>query len=191
MLAPILRSDTQGRLLAEVFLDPSRERTATDLARASETSLPDASRELSRLVDRGYLTSRQSGRNRYLRANEMHPLFRPVSEIVLYANGPTTVLSQALATVHGVSEAYIYGSWAARLSDVGGPDPRDIDLLVIGNDIDRNELDMAAESARRRLGREVNPHAVTRKAWDGKSDISLRHVSEGATVRIPLAAGDR
>ena len=40
VLAPLLRSDTQGRILAEVFVDPEREHSVTSLANHAGTSLP-------------------------------------------------------------------------------------------------------------------------------------------------------
>jgi DNA-binding transcriptional ArsR family regulator len=188
VLAPLLRSDTQGRLLAELYLHPDEERTATELARRADTTLPNASRELSRMVDAGFLLARASGRNRYIRVNEQHPLYRPVSEIVRYAYGPLAVLGPLLAGVPGVEEAYVYGSWAARLSGESGPNPEDIDVLVVGDAVDATALDDAAEVARKALGREVNPRAVTLRAWQRREDLFLRHLHERPLVAIPIEA---
>ncbi len=186
VLAPLLRSDTQGRLLAELYLHPGKERTATELARLADTGLPNASRELSRMVDAGFLHARSSGRNRYLRVNEQHPLYRPVSEILRYAYGPIAVLAPLLREVPGIEEAFVYGSWAARLFGEVGPDPEDIDVIVIGDRVDHAALDEAAEAAREQLRREVNPRAVSRRAWEEKGDLFLRHLAERPLVRVPL-----
>lgn len=186
MLAPLLRSDVQGRLLAELYLHPERERTTTELARQAETTMPNASRELRRLVDSGFLLARTSGRNRYLRANTEHPLFEPVAEIVGYAYGPVAVLGPLLSDISGLTHAFIYGSWAARLMGEVGADPQDIDLLVVGDGIEQAAVDAAAESARRRLGREVNPRLVSTRAWGQKSDLFLRHLYDRPLVSIRL-----
>lgn len=138
------------------------------------------------MVEAGYLHARTSGRNRYLRVNTDHPLYRPVTEILLYAYGPIAVLSSLLSDVSGVEEAYLYGSWAARLSGEVGPDPRDIDVLVVGDKVDRSALDEVAEAARRQLGREVNPRAVSRQAWVEREDLFLRHLYDRPMVTIPL-----
>jgi predicted nucleotidyltransferase len=37
-----------------------------------------------------------------------------------------------LATIDGVAEAYIYGSWAARYHGEPGSIPADVDVLVVG-----------------------------------------------------------
>lgn len=186
VLAPLLRSDTQGRLLAELYLHPNEERTTTELARLADTAVPNASRELRRLVGAGFLHARASGRNRYMRVNQDHPLYRPVAEILRYAYGPVAVLAPLLREVPGVEEAYIYGSWAARLAGEVGPDPEDIDLLVVGDTVDRSVLDVASETARLQLGREVNPRAVSRRAWGEKDDLFLRQLYDRPLVSIPL-----
>jgi len=48
-LSPILRSDTQGRMLAALFLHPEREYRATELAREAQVSLPTILRDIDRL----------------------------------------------------------------------------------------------------------------------------------------------
>ena len=47
-LAPILRSDVQGRILAELLIDPARELSSADLARRIGVSSSTISREIDR-----------------------------------------------------------------------------------------------------------------------------------------------
>lgn len=189
-LSPLLRSDTQGRLLAELYLNPGRERTVSELAAAADTAVANASRELRRMVEAGFLLARTVGRSRLIRVNDEHPLYRPVAEILRYAYGPTAVLAPLLRDVPGADEAYIYGSWAARLHGETGFDPRDVDVLVVGDEIDLAALDTAAETARKRLGREVNPRAVSHRAWGDKDDLFLRHLYDRPLVSLPLREED-
>jgi predicted nucleotidyltransferase len=189
LLAPLLRSDTQGRLLAELYLFPDRERTASQLARDVETSLPTVLRELDRMIPMGFLTERLSGRNRYVRVNAEHPLYRSVAEVVRYAYGPVALLPEILRSVDGVEEAYVYGSWAARLAGEIGSDPRDIDVILIG-DPDRRAVFDASERATRQLGRETNIRAVSRSAWDAGDDLFVRTVKERPLAWLELPAAD-
>jgi DNA-binding transcriptional ArsR family regulator len=184
-LSPLLRSNTQGIILAQVCLFPNRERTPSELARTANVSLPTVLREIDRLLAAGFIRDRISGRNHYVRANVEHPLFRPVAEIVQHSYGPLALLPSVLDDIEGVEEAFIYGSWAARFDDQPGPDPNDIDVLAIGS-TDRTTIFEAASLASTRLGREVNIRSVSRMQWDAADDLFLRNVKENPLVPIPL-----
>lgn len=183
VISPLLRSDLQGHLLALLLLAPDRERTVTEIAAEVGGSMPTVHREIERLVTAEFLTQRRSGRNRYIRANREHPLYRPVREIIEYAYGPRVVLPELLADVGGVEEAYVYGSWAARMSGEAGADPQDIDVLVVGSP-DRVEIQEAASAAEARLGREVNMRVVSSERWQNADEPFLRTVKDRPLVRL-------
>lgn len=184
-ISPLLRSDTQGNLLAELLLSSATERTLTELTAAVGVTMPTVLREVDRLVRAGFLTERRSGRNRYVRANLEHPLYRPVREIVEYAYGPRAVLPRMLAPIDGIEEAYVYGSWAARMSGEEGADPSDIDVLVVGRP-DRAAIYDVATAAQSRLGREVNIRSVSRDRWRAADDPFLQAVKSRPLVRLDL-----
>lgn len=185
LLVPLLRSNTQGEILAALYLFPDVERTASELARKAGVSLPTVLRELDRLTSSGFLTARTSGRNRYVRVNREHPLFPAVATIVQYGYGPLALLPEILRGVAGVEKAFIYGSWAARFDGESGPDPQDIDVIVVG-DIDRTELFEAAQRATKEIGRETNIRSATRRQWDDAKDLFLRNVKDRPLVPISL-----
>lgn len=185
VIAPLLRSDLQGNLLATLLLSPERERTLTEITAAVDGSLPTVHREVDRLVESGFLHERRSGRNRYVRANTDHPLYRPVREIVEYAYGPRAILPVLLADVRGVEDAYVYGSWAARMSGEAGGDPADIDVLIVGKP-DRAEVYDIAAAARSRLGRDVNMRAVSAERWQESDEPFLRTVKSRPLVKLNL-----
>src|ERR1700678_2568162 len=114
------------------------------------------SREADRLLDGGLIEERRVGRSRLIRAAANTILTRPLTDLLAATFGPIPVLTEPLAGVVGVTEAYIYGSWAARYAGEAGPLPRDIDVLVVG-DADPDDVYDAARAAETRLGREVNP----------------------------------
>lgn len=188
LLSPLLRSDTQGRMLAALYLHPDREYTATELARESGVSLPTILRDVDRLSEAGFIRERLSGRNRYLSVDRSHPIFQPVADVVRYAYGPLAVLPAILREVPGVDEAFVFGSWAARFEGVPGADPNDIDVVAIGNP-DRMKIYEAAAEATAQLGREVNIRAVSFKQWDQAGDLFTRTVKNGPLVALLLDAG--
>lgn len=185
LIAPLLRSDVQGAVLAALLLEPQREYTVTELVAAAESTPPTVHREVERLVDSGFALERRSGRNRYISANVGHRLYRPVKEIIEYAYGPRVVVADALRDVGDVDEAFIYGSWAARMTGESGMDPQDIDVMVIGRP-DRGRLISASDAATARLGRDVNIRAVSRERWEALGDAFLRNVRERPLIKLDL-----
>lgn len=185
LLAPILRSDTQGRLLAALVLDPDLELSLTDLARRAGVAAPTIMRDVDRLVAGGFLADRRVGRSRLIRVNTEHAMFRPLSEIVLYGYGPVVLLPELLKDIHRIEEAYLYGSWAERYSGVPGNDPADIDVLVVG-DPDPAELYEVARRATELLGREVNINTVSEQRWSVASDGFIQTVKSRPLVPISL-----
>lgn len=65
----------------------------------------------------------------------------------------------------GATHILIFGSWAARLTGEAGPPPSDIDVLVVGDHLVREDSYAAAERAEARLGRSVNPVVRSTEAW--------------------------
>jgi predicted nucleotidyltransferase len=185
LLSPLLRSDTQGRMLAALYLHPEHEWTATELAREAGVSLPTILRDINRLTTTGFVLERTSGRNRYLRVNTSHPIFSAVADVVRHSYGPLAVLPEILANVPGVEEAYLFGSWAARYEGKSGADPNDIDVVAIGNP-DRMTIFEAAAAATAQLRREVNIRAISRGDWEREGDLFVRSVKSGALIAVPL-----
>jgi DNA-binding transcriptional ArsR family regulator len=184
-LTPLLRSDTQGRILAALYLFPEQERTASELARLAATSLPTVLRELDRLAAGGFVVERVSGRNRCVRVNTEHVLYGPVEALARHAYGPVAVLPGLLAPVPGIEEAYVYGSWAARLAGEPGPDPADVDVIVVGTP-DRMKVLEVADEATRLLARPTNIRVVSRPTWDAQTDLFIQTVQNRPLTPLNL-----
>ncbi|MHB1010108.1 MAG: helix-turn-helix domain-containing protein [Propionibacteriaceae bacterium] len=159
MLAPIFRSEGQARLLSAVLLGDD-ELSITDLADRAGMPYPTAHREVARLIEAGILQERSVGRSRLVSANPASPLVGPLREILRVATGPVPLLARELEAVPGISAAFLYGSFAARLAGVTGPAPHDVDLMVIGSPSPEAVYD-ACERVERLVGRPVNPTIMT------------------------------
>jgi len=184
-LAPLLRTNLQGDVLALLLLNPDREWSITALAERLGTNLPSVLREVNRLLAGGFLRERKVGRNRMILASEEHPLFRPLVQMLEYSYGPLVVLPEVLRGISKIEVAYIYGSWAARHEGIAGPDPADIDVLVVGRP-DRLALADAAEVATRRLNREVNIRTVARDSWQDDNEYFIRSIKERPMLELDL-----
>ena len=131
-LAPIFRSDTQLRLLGEIFCG-TEPRTASDLARRIGVAQATAWREVERLrigaivdVDDG------PGGTKLVSPNDQLPYHSELRRIIAHTAGVLPLLRAALADVADIERAVIFGSWANRYHGEPGHFPRDVDLLVVG-----------------------------------------------------------
>ena len=154
-LLPILRSQQQGEILALILGDPALELSLTDLARLTGAPHPSVHREIERAESAGIVTSRKIGNTRLVRANVDSPYYAGLADVLTRAFGVPAVIAEAIGAIHGVEEAYLYGSWAARLAGEPGTRPvGDIDVLILG-DPDWDSVYAALRPAEERLGRPI------------------------------------
>jgi AraC-like DNA-binding protein len=190
VLAPLLRSDAQGELLALLYLHPEQEYSLSDIARHLGSSLSSVHSEITRLTIAGWLKQRRVGQARLVQADTEQMLARPLTEILELTYGPTTVLPDVLAALPGIRDAYIYGSWAARRLGEPGEPPRDIDVAVIGTAA-RDLLLDSGERASRLLHREVNLTRIPPGVWDAGQDPFVKTLTSRPLVpiRLPRPSG--
>ena len=163
-LAPILRSDAQGRILARVLADPDKSHSLSDLVAATGTSMPTVLREVRRGEQAAILTTEKVGPMRQVRARVDHPLYGAVRRIILATYGPPTVVAEEFAHIQGAEAVLLIGSWAARYLGEAGRAPNDVDVLVIG-DADRDLVDDAAQRVEERIGMPVQATVRTHSQW--------------------------
>lgn len=184
VLLPIFRSRLQGEILALVLIDASRSWTINELSDRTAAPYQTVATEVRRLEDVSVLTTTTVGRTKLVSANASNPLLRPLTQLAVMTFGPPLVIAEEFAGIGGVEQVYIYGSWAARYDDQPGPPPNDVDVLVIGRP-DRDDVDDAAQRARRRLGREVNVTQRTRRQWENATDGFTEQVRSSPLVEVP------
>lgn len=174
-LAPILRSDTQGRLLARLLTNPRRAYNLTELVEWSGSSMPTVQREVRRAEEAGLVTSEKVGPTRLVRANPRHPLFDAVRQVILATYGPPAVVAREFEGIENADAVLLFGSWVARYFGQRGRAPNDIDVLVIGSP-NRDVVDDAAERVERAIGMPVQATIRSRSQWEEQRDSFLREV---------------
>jgi DNA-binding transcriptional ArsR family regulator len=184
-LLPILRSQVAGGLLALLYLHPEDEYSLTEAAGAIGASLNAVHYEADKLSEGGLIRTRRRGNLRLIRAVTDSPLTRPLTDLLAVTYGPLPVLSDLLAKVRGITEAYIYGSWAARYQGEPGPAPADVDVLVVGS-ADPDDLDEIADEARATLRRPVNIRRIRPETWNASdpTDPFIKSVKSRPLVTI-------
>lgn len=182
-LAPILRSDAQGRILARVLIDPEKSHSLSDLVDSTDTSMPTVLREVLRAEEAGILITEKIGPIRQVCARVDHPLYDAVRRIILATYGPPTVVAEEFANLEGAEAVLLIGSWAARYLGEAGRSPNDIDVLVIG-DADRDLADGAAARAEERIGMPVQATVRALSQWKTERGSFIQEVKSRPLVVI-------
>jgi hypothetical protein len=190
-LLPLLRSRVQGDLLALLYLHPNRDYSLTEAAALIGASVKTVHTEASRLIAAGFVRDSRRGNVRLLRAVTDTPVSRPLTDLLAVTYGPLPVLNDLLADVEGITQAFIYGSWAARYLGEPGPVPGDVDVLVVGT-ADPDDLDEIGRAAQSRLGRPVDIRRIRPAAWASPdpADPFLASVHERPLVELHLPGQD-
>lgn len=183
VLAPLLRSDTQGRILAEVLADPDREHSVTSLAERAGTSLPTALREVDRAEAARMVSSRRVGNTRLVKADPTNPLYSAFREIVLATYGPPVIILDELGGLPGIDHLYLFGPWAARYNGAAGRAPGGIDVLALGAP-DPDQVYEAAERAGRRLHLPVQVTVRSPAQWADLDDPFVAQVRRRPLVSL-------
>ncbi len=85
---PLFRTDTQRRLLVELFLESGARRTLSDLARAIDVDPTTVMREMDRLESSGLITERRVGRARVVEIDESSPYAAPLRQLLNVTRRP-------------------------------------------------------------------------------------------------------
>jgi predicted nucleotidyltransferase len=153
-LSDALFSKVQGRVLGVLFGNPDRSFYANELFRLSGSGTGAGVRELSKLAASGLVTINKIGNQKHYQANRAAPIFEELRGIVLKTFGMADVLRQGLLPMaDNISVAFIYGS-VAKGSDNA---QSDIDVMVMGDNIEYPDVYSALMPAEKHLGRKVSP----------------------------------
>jgi DNA-binding transcriptional ArsR family regulator len=188
VLAPVLRSETQARLLAAVLLQPDREASIADLARETGSDPGNLHSEVERLVQAGILADRRVGRTRLLRAGDS-ALVGPLADLLLLGYGPKTAVEDALTDIPDIGQAFIGGSWAARYHGQAGAFPHDVDVIVVGKP-NRDDVTEAVIEALRAVGHDGQVIFRSPTAWREAKDTFTRTAKDSPLVELTISNDD-
>lgn len=188
VLAPVLRSETQARLLAAVLLQPDREASIADLARETGSDPGNLHSEVERLVQAGILADRRVGRTRLLRAGDS-ALVGPLADLLLLGYGPKTAVEDALTDVPDIEQAFIGGSWAARYHGQAGAFPHDVDVIVVGKP-HRDDVTEAVIEALHAVGHDGQVIFRSPTAWREAKDAFTRTAKDSPLVKLTIGNDD-
>lgn len=149
MLESLITSKTRIKLLLKFFLNINNQGYLRSLESEFNESTNGIRQELNRFEHAGLLLTETEGNKKLYRANTNHPLFKDLNSIIRKFIGVEEVIEKVIDRLGNVQRVYLEGRIAQGLdSDI-------IDLMIIGNDIDRNYLSSLVEKAEPLIGRKI------------------------------------
>ncbi|AFL85059.1 hypothetical protein Belba_2505 [Belliella baltica DSM 15883] len=148
MLDSLVTSKTRIKLLLK-FFSHKNSGYLRALAKEFNESTNSVRVELNRLTDAGLLTTEEEGRLKVYKANEQHPFFSEISNMVAKFLGLDELMEKIVRRMGPVQKAYIIGDYAM------GIDSGEIEILLIGQDLDLDYLDFLRDKTYEKLQRKV------------------------------------
>jgi hypothetical protein len=150
MINALITSETRIKLLRKFFLN---SRTKAHL-RGLESEFGESSNairlELNRFEEAGLLHSLRDGNKKVYQANCNHPLFSDIHNIIMKEAGIDRVIDKVIHRIGNLICVYLTGDFAR------GKDSPVIDLILVGENIDREYLARKVHQAEELVGRKVS-----------------------------------
>ena len=181
-LGAMLFGKAREAVIGVLFSEPDRPLHVRDIARRSGFSAQTIGRELRQLAGAEVLTSEESGRQLFYRANPACPLFQELRSIAVKTWAVQGQMAAVLEPLEGIECAFIFGSYAAGTQHGRS----DIDLLVIGN-IDFAVLSEAMSGVSSLVGREISVKLYRPEEWgrkQGEGNSFLLGVAQGPKIFV-------
>jgi len=150
MLDSIITSQTRIRLLLKFFLNPKTRGYLRQLAKEFGESTNSIRVELNKLTEAQILSSVTEGRNKIYNANLSHPLYEDIHNIVLKSTGIDKVISDIIKKLGQIELAFIRGDYAI------GKDTGLIDLVLVGENINKKELERIRQKTEGFINRKIS-----------------------------------
>lgn len=144
----------KGELLSFFFKDPDKEYYLTEIARNLNKEASYFQRHLDGFVKDGILLDERKGNLRFFKLNKNYPLYEDIKKIISKTLGIEFKLKDLVNALNGVEIAFIFGSIAKNKENTNS----DIDLMLIGEEVDQDILIDKVRVLENELNREINYH---------------------------------
>jgi predicted nucleotidyltransferase len=170
-----LFSKVQQRVLGLIFGQPERSFYTSEIVRSINSGTGAVERELSKLRLSGLVSVENIGNQKHYRANQKSPIFEELQSLVIKTVAVTEPLKKSLEPYAAkIKAAFVYGS-VAKDADTA---LSDIDLMVIGDELDYSEVYTALQTAEQTLRRKVNPIFLSQTDWQRKASQKGSFISQ-------------
>ena len=134
MLSSLITSQTRIKLLRKFFLNSNTRAHLRGLESEFGESSNAIRVELNRFENAGLLNSLREGNKKIFQANNKHPLYEDIHNLILKETGIDRVIDKVIHRLGDLECVYLTGDFAQ------GKDSQVIELILVGKDIDREYL---------------------------------------------------
>lgn len=175
-LVEVLFGAYRRRILGLLLLRADESFYVREIARLTDVPAGSLHRELKLLSDAGLLRRTSSGNQVRFQANRSCSIYPELAGLFRKTAGLADVLREALAPLKDkIASAFVFGSVAQGKERVGS----DVDLLVVGPASFPSVVKVCAECSER-LGRDINPVVMTKRAFHAKLRAGDRFITRVA-----------
>lgn len=150
MINTLITSQTRIKLLKKFFLNHSTKAHLRGLESEFGESSNSIRIELNRFEKAGLLISLRDGNKKLFQANANHPLYKDIHNIILKETGIDRVIENVIHRLGNLLAVYLVGDFAH------GRDSPQIELILVGADIDQEYLARKVVQAEELVGRKVS-----------------------------------
>jgi predicted nucleotidyltransferase len=150
MINALITSETRIKLLRKFFLNSRTKAHLRGLESEFGESTNAIRLELNRFEAAGLLHSLRDGNKKVYQANRNHPLFGDIHSIIMKEAGIDRVIEKVIHRIGNLICVYLTGDFAR------GKDSPVIDLILVGEEIDREYLARKVMQAEELVGRKVS-----------------------------------
>lgn len=150
MLDSLITSETRIKLLKKFFLNSSIRAHLRGLEAEFGESSNSIRVELNRFEEAGLLNSLWEGNKKIFQANNKHPLFKDIHNIILKETGIDRVIEKVIHRLGNLLCVFLTGDFAR------GKDSQVVELIIVGKKIDREYLARKVVQAEEIVDRKVS-----------------------------------
>ena len=158
-LSQILSSRSRAAVFKLLFSGLEKELHVREIQRRCKLNDSTLRQELRKLVRLDLVRGRKDSNRIYYRANRDNPLYPEIRNLVIKTAGVAQVLRDAIGEER-VNVAFVFGTIAMGDESAGS----DVDLFVRG-EIGFRELSERLSGCSEEIGREINPHVMTKQEF--------------------------
>lgn len=158
--------------MLRLFLNPSTTAYLRGMAEEFNESTNAIRLELNRFEEAGMLVSKNEGNKKVYQANQEHPLFKDIHNIVLKYLGIDRIIETVIKRTGNLEKVYITGDYAI------GKETDILDFLFIG-EIDKNYITNLISKVEGMIGKKVRYLTYSSEEWSriaNKENASVKNL---------------